>query len=304
MAQPRLADYAMLLFLGVIWGSSFLFIGLALEGLPPITLAASRCLIGAVVLLAAVRVMGHAIPRDPRAWLSYLAMGLTNSALPFILISMGQTRIESSLAAILIATVPLFTLLFGHLFTDDKATPRKIAGTLIGFGGIVLLVGPAALAGLTSGLVGQIMIVGAAICFAITQILIKRHRGGTPVVNAACSVACSATWTLPLALLLEHPWQAEPSWVGVGALLALGIFSTGISHLVFFMLIRSTGPSFVTLNNFISPPVGLIWGILLLGERPSWPIFAALAVILIGIWVATRPGARSPVPAPARAAVP
>jgi drug/metabolite transporter (DMT)-like permease len=299
MAQPRLADYAMLLFLGLVWGSSFLFIGVALESIPPLTLAALRCLVGALVLIAAARAMGHAIPRDPRAWLSYLAMGLTNSAIPFTLISMGQTRIESGLAAILIATVPIFTLVLAHWFTEDKTTPRKAAGTLLGFVGIVLLIGPAALAGIMSGLVGQFLVVGGALCFAITQVLVKRHRGGTPVVNAACSLACSAVWTVPLAFMVERPWHAEPALIGMGALLALGVLSTGISHLVFFLLIRSTGPSFVTLNNFIAPPVGLAWGILLLGENPPWTAYAALAVILAGIAVATwRP---RPAPAPAEA---
>ncbi|HEY7610675.1 MAG TPA: EamA family transporter [Alphaproteobacteria bacterium] len=301
MAQPRLADYAMLFFLGLVWGSSFLFIGVAVKSIPPLTLAALRCLIGALVLLAAARVMGHAIPRDPRAWLSYLAMGLTNSAIPFILITLGQTRIESGLAAILIATVPIFTLALAHWFTEDKTTPRKAVGTLLGFAGIVLLVGPAALAGVTSGLVGQLLVVGGALCFAITQVLVKRHRGGTPVVNAACSLACSALWTVPFAFAVEQPWHAAPALIGAGALLALGILSTGISHLVFFLLIRSTGPSFVTLNNFIAPPVGLAWGILLLGENPPWTAYAALAVILAGIAVATRRPRPRSAPAPAEA---
>jgi drug/metabolite transporter (DMT)-like permease len=299
MAQPRLADYAMLLFLGVVWGSSFLFIGVALRGMPPLTLAALRCAIGALVLLAAVRVMGHAIPSHPRAWLSYLAMGLTNSAVPFILITLGQQRIDSSLAAILIASTPLFTLALAHFFTGDKSTPGKVAGTLIGFGGIVLLVGPAALAGLTQGLFGQLMIVAAALCFATTQVLIKRHRGGTPLANAAASLACSAAWMLPFAFLVERPWQAEPSLVQAGSLLALGILSTGVSHLVFFLLIVRTGPSFVTLNNFITPAVGLLWGIVLLGEKPPWMAYAALGVIFVGIWVAARPPRAAPAPASA-----
>lgn len=299
MAQPRLADYAMLLFLGLVWGSSFLFIGVSIKSIPPLTLAALRCLIGALVLLAAARAMGHAIPRDPRAWLSYLAMGLTNSALPFMLITLGQTRIDSGLAAILIATVPIFTLALAHWFTDDKATPRKAAGTALGFIGIVLLIGPAVLAGLAGSLVGQLLVVGGALCFAITQVLVKRHRGGTPVVNAACSLTCSALWTVPLAAIAEQPWHAEPALVGIGALLALGLFSTGLSHLIFFLLIRSTGPSFVTLNNFIAPPVGVAWGILLLGEHPPWTAFAALGLILAGIAVATSRPRMRPRPAAA-----
>jgi len=299
MAQPRLADYAMMLFLGLVWGSSFLFIGVSIKSIPPLTLAALRCLIGALVLLAAARAMGHAIPRDPRAWLSYLAMGLTNSALPFMLITLGQTRIDSGLAAILIATVPIFTLALAHRFTDDKTTPRKAAGTALGFIGIVLLIGPAVLAGLAGSLVGQLLVVGGALCFAITQVLVKRHRGGTPVVNAACSLTCSALWTVPLAAIAEQPWHAEPALVGIGALLALGLFSTGLSHLIFFLLIRSTGPSFVTLNNFIAPPVGVAWGILLLGEHPPWTAFAALGLILAGIAVATSRPRMRPRPAAA-----
>ena len=299
MAQPRLADYAMLLFLGLVWGSSFLFIGVSIKSIPPLTLAALRCLIGALVLLAAARAMGHAIPRDPRAWLSYLAMGLTNSALPFMLITLGQTRIDSGLAAILIATVHIFTLALAHRFTDDKTTPRKAAGTALGFIGIVLLIGPAVLAGLAGSLVGQLLVVGGALCFAITQVLVKRHRGGTPVVNAACSLTCSALWTVPLAAIAEQPWHAEPALVGIGALLALGLFSTGLSHLIFFLLIRSTGPSFVTLNNFIAPPVGVAWGILLLGEHPPWTAFAALGLILAGIAVATSRPRMRPRPAAA-----
>lgn len=299
MHQPRLADYAMLLFLGLVWGSSFLFIGVAVKTIPPLTLTALRCLIGALVLLAAVRVMGHAIPRGARTWLSFLAMGLTNSAIPFMLIAMGQTRIDVGLAAILIATVPIFTLALAHVLTDDKTTPRKAAGTLLGFAGIVLLIGPAALTGFASGVAGQLMVIGAALCFAITQILVKRHRGGTAVANAACSLACSALWTVPLALLVEEPWHAAPTLGAVGAMLALGVLSTGLSHLVFFLLIKSTGPSFVTLNNFIAPPVGVAWGILLLGENPPWTAYVALGVILLGIAVASSRA--RPVAAPAEA---
>lgn len=300
MTQPRLADYAMLLFLGLVWGSSFLFTGVAVKSMPPLTLAALRCLIGALVLLAAVRAMGHAIPRDPRAWLAYLVMGLTNSAIPFALITLGQARIESGLAAILITTVPIFTLALAHFFTEDKTTPRKALGTFMGFCGIVLLIGPAALAGVSSSLAGQLLVVGGALCYAVTQVLVKRHRGGTPVVNAACSLTCSALWTVPMACLVEQPWHAAPTLEGIGALVALGVFSTGLSHVVFFLLIVRTGPSFVTLNNFISPPVGVAWGILLLGENPPWTAYVALAVILAGIAVATSRPRGATAPAAAR----
>ena len=105
---------------------------------------------------------------------------------------------------------------------------------------------------------------------------------------------------VPLAFIVEQPWQAEFTAVSVGAVLALGVLSTGLSHLVFFLLIKSTGPSFVTLNNFIAPPVGVAWGILLLGESPPWTAYVALGVILLGIAVAISRPRAAPIAAPAR----
>ena len=301
MAQPRLADYAMLLFLGISWGSAFMFIGVAVKSVPPTTLTAVRCVIASIALLAVARAMGHAIPRDRRNWLLYLALGLTNSGIPFILISLGQTRIDSSLAAILIATVPLFTLVLAHVFTEDKSTPRRTVGALIGFGGIILLVGPTALAGIGGDVAAQLMIVGGALCFAITQILVKRYRGGPPIVGAGCSIACSAIWTIPLALVLDRPWQVEPTLLATGAAVVLALVSTAATHFVFFLLIGRTGPQFVTMNNYIAPGVGLLLGVALLGEQPHWTAYAALAVIVTGIAVATRRTQPRPAPAPAEA---
>lgn len=292
MAQPRLADYAMLLFLGAAWGSSFLFIGLAVQSIPPLTLAAARCLLAAVTLLAFAAALGYAIPRSAKVWFIYLLMGLTNSALPFMLMSVGQTRIDSSLASILITTVPLFTLVLAHVFTEDKSTPRRIAGVLIGFCGIVLLIGPAALAGIGADVGGQFMIVAAAACFAVTQILVKRFGGGTPLVNAGCSIACSALWTIPLAAFVEHPWQAAPATIGIVSAVVLGLVSTAATHFIFFLLIRRTGPQFATLNNYVSPAIGVMLGVVVLAERPHWTAYAALLVIVAGIAVATRQPAR------------
>ncbi len=291
MHEPRLADYAMLLFLGLVWGASFLFIGVAVKGVPPLTLTAVRCVIASLALLLVARAMGYAVPREVRAWLIFLALGLTNSGIPFVLIALGQTRIDSSLAAILIATVPLFTLVLAHWFTDDKSTPRRIAGALIGFGGIVLLMGPPALLGLGADIAAQLMIVGGALCFSITQILVKRY-GGALLIGAACSIACSALWTIPLALILERPWQIEPTLTEAGAIVILALASTAAAHFVFFVLIGRTGPQFVTLNNYIAPTVGMALGIAVLGEAPRWSAYVALAVILLGIAIATwRPRA-------------
>jgi len=300
MNHPRLADYAMLVFLGVVWGASFPFIGIAVKSIPPATLTAVRCVLASVALLVVARALGHAIPTSRRAWILFLLLGLTNSGIPFVLIALGQTRIDSSLAAILIATVPLFTLVLAHCFTEDKSTPRRIAGVVIGFGGIVLLMGPAALAGLGADLAGQLMVVGGALCFAITQILVMRYRIAPPIVGAACSIACSALWAIPLALVFDRPWALAPTPEAIGALVLLALASTAATHFVFFVLIGRTGPQFVTLNNYLAPAVGVLLGIVLLGEAPGWTAFVALGVILLGVAIATSRRRTAPVPVAAR----
>ena len=158
------------------------------------------------------------------------------------------------------------------------------------------------LAGIGGDVLGQLMIVGGALCYSITQVLVKRNREGSPVVGAACSLTCSSLWTLPMALLVEAPWQrGMPGTEAILSLLAVGLFCTGFTHYIFFLLLRRTGPQFVTLNNYIVPGVALVLGIVLRGERPLWTAYAALAVIAIGIFVATRPSrARAPAPAAAR----
>jgi drug/metabolite transporter (DMT)-like permease len=306
---PGAAEFAMLAFLGTAWGSSFLFTGVAVKAIPPLTLAALRIVIGMTVLLLAARLAGHRLPTDARAWRNFLLMGLTNSAIPFMLLTGGQARIDSGLAAILIAATPLFTLLLAHPFTDDKATPRKIVGAAIGFGGIVLLLGPAALAGIGASVLGQVMILGAGLSFAATQILARRMRNDAPApISAACSLVCSALWMVPLALAVDRPWaaaadwQAPSGWLAVaGAVAALGCLSTGIAHLGFFWLIGRAGPNFVSMNNYIAPVVGVAWGWLLLGERLSWTAIGGLVVILAGVAFATWPRRRAPKAAPAPA---
>lgn len=297
MNQPRLADYAMLIFLGFAFGTSFLAIGVAVREVPPITLAASRCLIAGLCLFALVRVLGHEIPKSLRAWLALALLACTNCVIPFSLLAFGQQRIETSLTSILIATIPLFTLIMAHLFTADRATPRRIVGAVTGFCGIVLLIGPSALTGLGTGVAGQLMIVGAALSFAVTQVLVKRLRAGTPLVNAACSLALAAVGTIIVAAIVETPWQASPGWGSLAILVGLGTACTALPLFVFFYLMGRTGPNFVTMNNYISPAVGVFWGVVLLGENPPWRAYVALAIIFVGVAIATAPGRRRPAPA-------
>lgn len=288
-ARHGLANYLLLAFLGTTWGSSFLFIKVALTTVTPLTLASARILFGGLIVIAAVYATGQRLPKPGRVWLGFIAIGLVGSCMPFVLINGGQTIINASLGSILITTVPLFTLMLAHWFTDDKVNPRKIVGVVLGFSGIVVLIGPAALAGITEGVAGQLMIVGAALCFAVTTVIARRLVAGgvTPVVSSACSLTCAFFWTVPLVLIFEKPWALSPDMPSLLSLAMLALFSTGIAMLAFFRLARTAGPNFVAMNNYIAPAVGVTWGVLLLDEPLTWRMIIAMAAIFTGIAIAT-----------------
>lgn len=295
----RPADYLTLVLLALIWGSSFLFIELGLRSLTPITLTASRITLGAIVLVSAARIMGHKIPRDAWHWRHFFLLGLFGHVLPFSLISTGQVHIDSGLAAVLIATVPLLTLPLAHVFTDDKINARKLIGVLLGFAGIVLLIGPEALAGLSGHFWGQLMIVGAALCFSIAMVIARRIRDVPSLVASAASVVCSTVMIVTLAFIVETPLALQPAMISILGILPLGVFSTGLAMLLYFRLNATAGPNFVAANNYIAPAIGVTLGVVLLGEPFTWRAVAAFVVILAGIVIATvRLPARRSTPAP------
>lgn len=286
---PRATDYALLLLLGLVFGSTYLFISVALQTLPPITLAALRAVVGFMALAALTLAFGHEVPRDRRSWRAFFLLGFFGGALPFVLMSYAQQRIDSSLASILITSMPLFTLTLAHLFTDDRASRRKLAGVLIGFTGILLLLGPAALKGQGSSLVGQLLYIGVALSYAVMGVLIRRLGGGsgTALSRTACSNAVAMAMLVPLALVLERPLAIAPSTNSILAVLALGLISTTIGQFLVFRLNATAGPNFTSANNYIGPPVGIMWGVMLLGEEVTWLRIAAMLVIFVGIAFAT-----------------
>jgi drug/metabolite transporter (DMT)-like permease len=286
---PRADDYALLVLLGVVFGSTYLFISLGLQTIPPVTLAALRALAGFLALLALTLMFGHAIPRDARSWRAFALLGFFGGALPFTLMSFAQQRIESSLASIIITSMPLFTLALAHAFTDDRASRRKTAGVIIGFGGILLLLGPAALRGQSSSLVGQLLYLGVALSYAVMGIMIRRLGAGTGTAlsRTACSNGMATLMLVPLAFVLEQPLAISPSLNSVIGVLGLGLISSTLGQFLVFRLNASAGPNFTSANNYMGPPVGILWGVLLLGEEITWLRVAAMLVIFAGIAFAT-----------------
>lgn len=281
-------NYLMLLTLGTVWGSSFLFIKLALPGFDPASLALFRTILGGGFLIGVAWLMGKRPPRERRLWLALLAIAVVGNALPFVMIKTGQQFIDTSLSAILITTVPLFTLGLAHFFSDDKFTWRKLTGTALGFAGVLVLIGPAALGGLDSALNGQLLVIGGSACFAVSMIVTRRAMGNVdPAVSAGWSLGLAAALLLPVSFAIGDPLASKPTLVSAFGLLALSLFSTAANILLLFVLIKRTGPNFVAMNNYLSPLVGVTWGAIFLAEPVTWPKIAATLVILSGVAVAT-----------------
>jgi len=286
---PRAEDYALLVLLGLVFGTTYLFIALGLQTIPPITVAALRALVGFLALAALTLAFGHEVPRDGRSWRAFLWIGFFGGALPFVLMSYAQQRIESSLASIIITSMPLFTLALAHAFTDDRASRRKLAGVLVGFLGILLLLGPAALEGQKNSVVGQLLYLGVALSYAVMGIIIRRLGAGkgTALSRTACSNGVATLMLVPLAFVLEQPLAISPSLNSILGVLGLGLISSTLGQFLVFRLNATAGPNFTSANNYMGPPVGIMWGVLLLGEGITWLRIAAMLVIFAGIAFAT-----------------
>jgi drug/metabolite transporter (DMT)-like permease len=211
-------------------------------------------------------------------------MGLLNNLLPFSLIVWGQTQIDAGLAAILNATTPLFSVLIAHWFTqDERITGGRLAGIVLGLGGVVLLVGPEALRGLSGSVLGQLAVVGASLSYAIAGVYGRRHERFSPLQFSAGMLSATALLSLPLALLLEQPLSAAPSMPAVGAVVGLALLSSAVAYLLYFRILARAGVTNVLLVTMLIPVSALILGAIFLGERPAPGTFPGMALILAGL---------------------
>ena len=283
-------EWGLLIVLSILWGGSFFFVEVALDGLPPFTLVLGRVALAALALHAVVLAGGQRMPSAPGIWLAFLVMGGLNNLLPFSLIVWGQTQITSGLAAILNATTPLWTVVLAHLLTrDERLTPGRLAGVLLGLVGVVVLIGPAALAGLGVHLLAQLAVLAAAASYACAGLYGRRFRGTSPLVTAAGQLTATTVMMLPLALVVDRPWVLPmPSPAALGALTGLALLSTAVAYVLYFRILARAGATNVLLVTFLVPVSALLLGTAILGE----PFRAqhALGMGLIGLGLAAIDG--------------
>jgi drug/metabolite transporter (DMT)-like permease len=296
--QPNRHDYALLVALGAVWGSSFLLIKLAVATIPPVTVASGRIAVGALVLVLIVAARRQCWPRTRRSWLLLAIMGVIGNVIPFSLINWGEVRIDSGLTAILMSTVPLATIILAPAFVrDEPITAGKLIGVALGMAGVAVLIGPGALIGAHGAPLAEIAVTTAALCYAVNG-LVARQLPRMPVeVISVGTLLCATIVGLPASLVVDRPWHIEPSALSVAALVGLGVINTAGGYLLLFRLVVRAGAGFASLNNFLVPLFGVMWGVLLLSERPSPQALLGLLLILAGL-AAVRlwPGRRTTAP--------
>lgn len=279
----------MLMILATVWGSSFMVSKIGVQHMSPMQLTALRLVVAAAAMVLVTVVTRVGIPRGAKLWVFCFVLAFFGNSLPFFLISWGVEAIPSGLAAILMAVMPLTTLVLAHFFTPgDRLKTAKLVGVLFGFAGVIVLVGPDALAGLGGEVARQLATAGGAVCYAVSVIIAQRTPPAPLVGRATLVLVFSVVQTVPLALYLAD-WSLpeitfESFWPG----LYLGLFPTALATLVLYKLINEREPSFVAFQNYLVPVMGVFWGALLLDEAVTVQAVSALGLILFGIYLANR----------------
>jgi drug/metabolite transporter (DMT)-like permease len=274
MKMPA-ADWGVIALLSLLWGGAFFMIELGLRGFPPMTLVFLRMALAVPPMLLILRIMGQQLPADGKSWRQLLVLGAINCALPFILFFWGQTRIESGLASILNATTPLWGVVTAHFLTrDEKATPTRIVGVLLGLAGIIVMVGPDALGGISGSVLAQLACLAATLLYALAAVYGRTLSQSTmtPMVIATGQVITAAVVMLPVALLIDRPWALPAAgWDAWAGAIGLAIPSTAIAYFFYFRLIDRAGAS------------NAILGVLFLGETVEPKEMAGAALIALGL---------------------
>lgn len=282
-----------LLCLAFLWGSSYLMTEIALAVWRPEQIAGLRIVLAAVILLVAVVFCRSGLPRDWRSWAYFLAIAVIGNCLPFFLISWGQQQVESGLAGILAASTPLFVLVLAHFVLPDERFRRRQGFVfLLGFGGIVVLMGPdslTALGGSMDRFVAQLAILAGAVCFAAATVIARRMPPVSPLVTSAGVMILASGVMAPFIVdgAAVLPESIGPAMLALGF---LGVLGTGAASILYFYLIGQTGARFTSLLNYLVPVWALALGATILGEDFHVSTWLGLILILGGLILISRSG--------------
>lgn len=285
--QMNRSDWLIFLGLALIWGSAFFFISVAVHAIPPLTYVWIRLTIAAAGLWMFLWWKGERISLPRSAWGSIFLLAFLNNALPFALFGWGQTHIASGLASILNATTPILGVVVAHFCTnDERMTPAKIGGVLLGFGGVATMIGPSLLSNIGTDALAQLACIAASLSYAFAAVWARRFKriGLPPMTVTTGQLTAGAVMMLPVALLVDHPWnEAFPGLGPLAAVSALALLCTAFAYVLYFKLIDSAGATNALLVTLLVPPTAILLGAMFLGEALAAQDLLGLILIAFGL---------------------
>ena len=278
----KFKHWIVFILLGLLWSTSFVWIKIGVQEIGPMALVAFRVLFGAITVIVIALYQRGKWPRDGKTWRDFAILGPTSLAIPLFLISWGERTIDSAIASILNATVPLFTIAIAHFWlSDDKITLQKALGLLVGFGGVVVLLSTDLSASAHSSAIGQGAVILAAIFYAWSAVFARRATQHVPgLARGAAPLITATVFMWLIAPFVEKPFQIPTLPLTWAAALWLGILGSGLAALMYYYLIHEIGPTRATLVTYLSPIGGVIFGVIFLNEHLSWQLLAGTFLIL------------------------
>ena len=285
MTAPSLrTELPLLALLALLWGSSYLFIKVAVAEIPPVTLIALRVLGAAIFLMAVMGARGEKLPRDGRTWRMLLLQAIFNSIGAWTVLAWGQQFVDAGLASVLNSTSPIFVFLITALVTrHERLGGFRLAGAALGVLGVTLIVGVDVLGGLGDQVAGQLACLVGAALYAGAAIYGKRFGHISAVATATGTMIWASAVLVPLALLLDRPWSLAPGPTAIAATAILSILCTGLALLIYFRLVRTLGSMGVASQSYLRAGVGVILGMLFLGETVTLPVAFGIAAAIAGV---------------------
>lgn len=284
-----LLTYLLLAAVSTWWAGSYLLIKIAVLDVPPATLATARLLIASVVLLVWLRLSdSQFLPRDLGSWARYGQIALFGHAVPLYLIAWASITVPASEMAILVATTPLFAVLFAHFARREWPSRATIFGLLVGFVGLGAFLGQSALSTphSSSGATRLLALLGAAASYALSGRVVARLPEASALVTGTAVMICAIPMLLPLSLAFERPWTIAPTVQAIAALLLLGIMSTAVAYVVYYRLISLSGPTFASMHHYLVPALSITLSAVFLDERITLGQVTLMTPIIASIFIA------------------
>ena len=292
-AGRGIRDYALLLALACCWSSTYPLTKIGLTAIPPISFISARSLVAAFFLLAVLWIRGIKMPTDGKAWKLFAFQQVINSTFPFLIITWAQQYVPASSTVVLASTTPIFAFLITWGITrHEPATLLKLLGAILGLAGTAVIIGLDALSGLGHEIFAEIAILVATLSFACATIFGLRLTEYDPMVVAAGSLLFGGLVLLPAALVVDHPWTLELTAKAIAATIAMGIFSSALGLMLFYMCLVRLGTLTTNAQGYLRIPIGVGLSALLLGETVPSNLALGLVLVMAGVAAMTIPGDR------------